>query len=141
MSGPLHPAIALALALAAVTAAAACSQTEEERRFEALARTCAGLGSGATSYADAQAVLSGSYPAGPFCSTALAAMPEGDGCGAAAPGREVCQVFRVWFSSDSRACPNGRCTCELRLLRSALDASGEGAPVCGARFDKEGAEP
>jgi hypothetical protein len=127
--------------LVAVALGLGCSQNDEERRFEALAQTCAGLGGGTVTYTAAQEALSGSYPAGPFCSTSLPAMPDGDRCGAAAPGREVCQVFRVWFSSDSKACPSGHCTCELRLLRSALDAHGMSAPVCGARFDKEGAVP
>jgi hypothetical protein len=130
-----------ALALALAVLAGACAKNDEERRFEALAGTCAGLGSGTTTYLAAKVALSGSYPAGPFCSAALAAMPEGDGCGAAAPGREICQVLQVWFSTDSKACPNGHCTCELRLLRSALDAQGQDAAVCGARFDREGAEP
>jgi hypothetical protein len=118
----------------------ACARNDEERRFEALARTCAGLGAGAT-YAAAQGALAGSYPAGPFCSEALAAMPQGDGCGAAAPGREVCQVLHVWFSADGKACPKGRCACELRLLRSELDAQHEAASVCGARFDRAGDLP
>jgi hypothetical protein len=120
---------------------AGCPRNDEERRFEALARTCAELGTGTTGYAAAQGALSGSYPAGPFCAAALAAMPGGDGCGEAAPGREVCQVFRVWFSADAKACPTGHCACELRVLRAELEARGDAAAVCGARFDREGGIP
>lgn len=141
MRGSPCRATFLTLALAIASGGLACSKNDEERRFEGLARACAALGTGGTTYADAQAALSGAYPAGPFCSTALAAMPEGDGCGAAAPGREVCQVFAVWFSSDARACPQGRCACELRVLRSAFAASEAGAAVCGARFDRSGDVP
>ncbi len=136
------PLVAAALTgLAALAALAACSKNDEERRFDDLARACAALGTGGTTFGSAEAALTGSYPAGPFCVTALPAMAQGDGCGDAAPGREVCQVFAVWFSSDARACPNGRCTCELRVLRSAFDAHGDGATVCGARFDRSGELP
>jgi len=100
--------------------------------MEELAARCASL-LGAT-YAEAQQTLDGGYPMGPRCSAALAPLPDGDSCGAATAGDEVCQVIYAWFSADPGECPGGACTCELRLRRSALEAQQGRAVICAARF-------
>lgn len=100
--------------------------------MDELAARCAGL-LGAT-YAEAQEALSGGSPLGPRCWAALAPLPDGDSCGAATAGDEVCQVIYAWFSADPGECPGGACTCELRLRRSALEAQRGQADICAARF-------
>jgi hypothetical protein len=126
-----HPPL-LAIASAAFLAGAACGPTSEERVMDTLAARCARLRGAA--YAQAQETLAGGYPVGPRCSAALAPLPDGDSCGAATAGDEVCQVIYAWFSADPGACPGGACTCELRLRRNALEAQQGLAEVCAARF-------
>lgn len=120
------------LAAAAALALGACGTSSEQKAFDQLSATCRAQ-VGAT-YASAAAALQGGVPVGPLCSATLLAMPEGDSCGAASAGNEVCQVLYYWFSADPGVCQGGACACELRLLKSTLDAQQGAAPVCAAQF-------
>lgn len=124
--------LALAFAAAALLGGAACGPTTEERVMDGLAARCAEQHG--VSYGEAQAALRGGYPVGPLCSAALAPLADGDSCGAAAAGDEVCQVFYEWFSTDPGECPGGACSCELRLRRAELEARQGLATICAARF-------
>lgn len=122
----------LALSAAALLAGAACGPTSEEHVMAEIAARCARQRG--ASYGDAQSALAGGYPVGPLCAASLAPLPDGDSCGAATAGDEVCQVIYAWFSADPGECPGGVCTCELRLRRSELEARQGRAPICAARF-------
>ncbi len=120
------------LAAAALLALEACGSSPEEKAFDQIAATCAHQ-VGAT-YAAATAALQGGYPVGPLCSATLLPMSSTDACGAASAESEVCQVLYYWFSVDPSVCQGGSCVCELRILKSTLDAQQGAAPICAARF-------
>lgn len=117
---------------AAALALAACGRSPEEKTAEDLSARCQAQ-VGAT-YAVAAQALQGGYPVGPLCSETLLPISDADACGAASPGNEVCQVLYYWFSADPAACQGGYCVCELRVLRSSLDAMQRAAAICAARF-------
>jgi hypothetical protein len=124
--------LAPALLGAAAAGLAACGASAEEKTFDALSAKCnAQLGQTASS---AAAALQGGYPVGPLCSTTLLPMSPTDACGAASTANEVCQLLYYWFSADPAVCQGGACVCELRLLKSTLDAQNGSAPICAARF-------
>jgi hypothetical protein len=129
----LHAQLTPALFAAAVLVLGACGgSSPEQKTFDELSARCtAQLGA---SYSMASAALQGGYPVGPLCSAALEPTSQSDACGAASAEREVCQVLFYWFSADPAVCQGGACVCELRLLRSELDAQQGAAPICAARF-------
>ncbi len=127
-----HAHLGPGVAAAALLALGACGSSSEQKAFDQLASTCTAQ-VGAT-YASAAAALQGGYPVGPLCSATLLPISSADTCGAASAESEVCQVLYYWFSQDPSACQGGYCVCELRLLKSTLDAQQGAAPVCAARF-------
>ncbi len=127
-----HAHLGPGLAAAALLALGACGSSPEEKAFDQLAATCTRQ-VGATEQS-AAAALQGGYPVGPLCSATLLPMSSTDACGAASAQNEICQVLYDWFSQDPSVCQGGDCVCELRILKSALDAQQGSAPICAARF-------
>jgi len=127
-----HDHLGPGLVAGAILVLGACGSSPEQKAFDHLSATCAAQAG--ASYAAAAASLQGGYPVGPLCSATLLPIAESDACGAASAGNEVCQVLYYWFSADPGVCQGGACVCELRILKTNLDAQQGAAPICAARF-------
>jgi len=120
-------------ALLAAAALAGCGGSSDDVSLMGELQATCERQLGAT-YENAEASLLGGYPLGPRCLASLSPLPSNDECGSASAQVEVCQVIYHWFSADPAACQGGSCTCELRVLKSALDAQQGAATVCAALF-------